>query len=59
MQNQRNEDLVKKSYRKLLNILDQLEDSLLPGRREKKRHQQREGMSSNIVEANQQLLQIN
>ena len=53
MQDQRKQ--VKKSYQKLLQIFDLLEDSLLPGRKEKKLHQQRE--ASNIVEANQQLLQ--
>ena len=46
---------MKKSYQKLLRIFDLLEDSLLPGRKEKKLHQQRE--ASKIVEVNQQLLQ--
>ena len=47
-------DLVKKSYQKLLRIFDVLEDSLLPGRKEKREYKKKE-TPSNIVEANQQL----
>ena len=35
LQNQKNEDLMKKSYQKLLQIFDLLEDSLLPEIKEK------------------------
>lgn len=48
-------DLVKKSYQKLLRIFDVLEDSLLPGRKEKREYQKKKETPSNIAEANQQL----
>ena len=54
-QEKKRKDLVKESYQKLLKIFDVLEDSLLPSRKEKKLHQQRKGMHSNISEANQEL----
>ena len=56
LQEKERRDLVKESYRKLLKIFDVLEDSLLPGRREKRLHQQRDKTHSNIEEANRQMI---
>ena len=48
---------VKKSYQRLLRILDYLEETLLRGHKENLRLHQtvQKGVSSNIIETNQQL----
>ena len=57
---QQKKQALKKTYKNFLRIFDVLEETLLPTRKEKKRHQQQEKeLSTNIAEMNQQLIDNN